>query len=73
MYSISQLFYRRGNGQQGYVPANYVKDIEPATVMKKVKKKVIENVPVKTKKTQVVKRRVRKPTRDRSSARYSCK
>jgi hypothetical protein len=36
---------RRANGQDGYVPANYVKEIEPKVMQKKTKKPVV--VPVK--------------------------
>ena len=54
------MFIRRGSGQQGYVPANYVKEIEPANVKKKVIKKVMEEVPVNVKKKHMVKRRVKK-------------
>ena len=39
--------FRRGSGQQGHVPANYIKEIEPAKVPTKVKRKVVEEVPVK--------------------------
>lgn len=53
-------YTRRGNGQQGYVPSNYVKDIEPAIVTTTVTKKVSEEVPVKIKKKETVKRRLRK-------------
>ena len=31
---------RTGSGQEGYVPANYVKEVEPKVVKKKVKKTV---------------------------------
>ena len=57
MWIISHL--RRGNGQQGYVPANYVKEIEPATVTQRVKKTVIEEVPVTMKRTKKVPRRAK--------------
>lgn len=64
---------RRGNGQQGYVPANYVKDIEPGLVKTKVMKKVIEEVPVKVKEKQVVKRRLRKQKVSKGPRAFSSK
>lgn len=47
---------RRKNGQEGFIPANYVKEIEPAKVKKVVKKKERISVPVKVKKTKIEKR-----------------
>lgn len=53
---------RRGNGQEGFVPANYVKEIEPHTVVRN--RSVTVKVPekVKVKKTGV-RREVKKPSR----------
>ena len=50
---------RRANGQEGYVPANYVKEIEPKTVQKLVKRPVKVPVKVKVEKT-LVRRELRK-------------
>lgn len=47
---------RRKNGQEGFIPANYVKEMEPAKVKKVVKKKEMISVPVKVKKTRIEKR-----------------
>ena len=41
---------RRANGQEGYLPANYIKEIEPKVIKKVVKKP--ERVPVKVKETR---------------------
>ena len=45
--------FRRKNGQEGFIPANYVKEIEPSKVKKVVKKKERINVPIKVKKTKI--------------------
>ena len=42
---------RRANGQEGYVPANYVKEIEPKVVQKVVKRPVRVPVTVKVEKS----------------------
>ncbi len=68
-FLLADNFCRRGNGQQGYVPANYVKEIEPATVTQKVKKTVIEEVPVIVKKKEKVKKRVKPIQRKRGGTR----
>lgn len=52
---------RRSNGQEGYVPANYVKEIEPKVIQKSVKHPVKEPVKVKVLKTGVRKELVKKP------------
>ena len=44
---------RRANGQEGYVPANYVKEIEPKIVQKVVKRPVKVPTKVKVEKTGV--------------------
>lgn len=62
---------KRGNGQQGFVPANYVREIEPAKITQKVTKTVMEEVPVKVKKRQVVKRRSKGMTRNVSTRTFS--
>jgi len=51
---------RRANGQEGYVPANYVKEIEPKVHRKVVKKPVIVPVKVKVQKTGIRKELVKK-------------
>ena len=53
---LSHSLFRRKNGQEGFIPANYVKEIEPSKVKKVVKKKEMINVPVKVKKTRIEKR-----------------
>lgn len=44
---------RRANGQEGYIPANYVKEIEPKVVQKVVKRPVKVPTKVKVEKTGV--------------------
>ena len=51
---------RRNNGQEGYVPANYVKEIEPKVYRKVVKKPVKEPVKVMVEKTGVRKELVKR-------------
>lgn len=53
-FKISFLFRRLSSKEAGYVPANYVKEIEPRTVKKVTKQKVV--VPEKV----MVKRKVKK-------------
>ena len=53
---LSLSLFRRKNGQEGFIPANYVKEIEPSKVKKVVKKKEMINVPVKVKKTRIERR-----------------
>ena len=48
--------HRRKNGQEGFIPANYVKEIEPAKVKKVVKKKELVSLPVKVRKTRIEKK-----------------
>ena len=72
-FTTSLSTFRRGNGQQGFVPANYVREIEPAKITQKVTKTVMEKVPVKVKKRQVVKRRSKGMTRNISTRTFSCK
>lgn len=48
--------FRRQNGQEGFVPANYVREIEPTKVKKVTKVKEVVNVPVKVKRKKVEKR-----------------
>lgn len=52
---------RRANGQEGYVPANYVKEIEPRMIQKTVRRPVKQPVKVKVLKTGVRKELVKKP------------
>lgn len=60
---------RRGNAQEGFIPANYIKEVSPKVVKKKVKRKVKVPEKVMVKKTkirqEVVKKRI-KP-KDRKS------
>ena len=44
---LCEIIYRRQNGQEGFVPANYVKEVEPLKMTKKVKRKEMVSVPVK--------------------------
>lgn len=44
---------RRANGQEGYIPANYVKEIEPKVMQKVVKRPVKVPRKVKVEKTGV--------------------
>ena len=39
--------HRRQNGQEGFVPANYVKEVDPLKTTKTVKRKEMVSVPVK--------------------------
>ena len=57
---LENHYCRRANGQQGYVPATYVTDMEPAKVRQVVKRKVVEEVPVKVKRKEKVMRRTKK-------------
>lgn len=52
---------RRANGQEGYLPSNYVKEIEPKMVKKTVKQSVKQPVKVKVLKTGVRKELVKRP------------
>ena len=59
MNVLSIFFYRRVNGQEGFVPASYVKEEpEPVKVKKVIKKKELVNVPVKVQKKRIEKRYV---------------
>lgn len=52
---------RRANGQEGYVPANYCKEIEPKVIQKSVKHPVKQPVKVKVLKKGVRQELVKKP------------
>ena len=56
--TMTSNIYRRQNGQEGFVPANYVQEIEPLKVKEAVKQKQVEMVPVKIKKKKIEKRSV---------------
>ena len=49
---------RKPSGETGYVPANYVKEVEPKMVSVEVKKPVVVKDIKKVKKTQYVKKKV---------------
>ena len=49
--------YRRQNGQEGFVPANYVKEVEPLKTTKTIRQKEMVSVPVKIKRKRLEKRR----------------
>ena len=51
---------RQGSGQEGYVPANYVKEVDPKLVKKVVRKPVKVREKVKVKKPAVKKEIVKK-------------
>lgn len=55
---IPTLPSRRQNGQEGFVPANYVKEVEPLKTVKKVRRKEMVSVPVKVKRKKMERRRV---------------
>ena len=55
-YYYYYLSFRRQHGQEGFVPASYVKEDEPVKVKKVIKKKELVNVPVKVQKTRIEKR-----------------
>ena len=58
-YIVSTLLiYRRQNGQEGLVPANYMKETAPAKIKKVITKKEVMNVPVKVKRKRTEKRHV---------------
>ena len=44
---MHHVLCRRQNGQEGFVPANYVKEVEPLKTTKMVKKKEMVSIPVK--------------------------
>ena len=48
---------RKNNGDNGYVPANYVKEIDPKIVSVEVKKPIVVKDVRKVKKTQYIKQR----------------
>ena len=52
--------HRRPNGQEGFVPVNYVKEVEPAVIRNITKKKVTRPVKVKLRKKKTEQRKVSK-------------
>ena len=48
---------RKNNGDNGYVPANYVKEIDPKIVSVEVKKPIVVKDVRKVKKTQYIKQK----------------
>ena len=50
---------RKADGKDGFVPANYVKDIEPKVVQVKVRKEEVVREMKPVKKTKMVKQNVR--------------
>ncbi|ODM96280.1 Spectrin beta chain, non-erythrocytic 1, partial [Orchesella cincta] len=52
---------RKANGEDGFVPANYVKEIEPKVVMVQVRKPEVVKETKRTKKTRMVLQNVTKP------------
>lgn len=55
---------RKANGQEGYVPANYVKEITPKVIKKVIKK--TETVPQKVKVTKTGYRKELRPVKKKS-------
>ena len=62
---------RKASGETGYVPANYVKEIEPKLVSVEVKKPMVVKDVKKVKKTQYVKQKVT-PINQKSGELYYC-
>ncbi|XP_078000869.1 spectrin beta chain, non-erythrocytic 5-like isoform X3 [Glandiceps talaboti] len=62
---------RRVNGQEGFVPANYIKIIEPKVIQKKVQRKIKVPEKVKVKKTKFKQELVKKRKAGTSLARSS--
>ena len=55
--TLEMFVPRRLHGQEGFVPASYVKEHdEPIKVKKVIKKKELVNVPVKVQKKRIEKR-----------------
>ena len=54
---------RRPNGQEGFVPKNYVKEIEPAVIKNVTKRKVMKPEKVKLRKKRTEKQRMPKTVR----------
>jgi hypothetical protein len=50
-----KFIVRKNNGDDGYVPANYVKEIDPKKVSVEVKKSIVLKDVKKVKKTQYIK------------------
>lgn len=50
------LTNRRQNGQEGFVPSNYVKEVDPVRVKKVTKKKEVVSMPVKVKRRRTEKK-----------------
>ncbi len=63
---LFSLFFRRANGSHGFIPANYVQEIEQKLVAVEVKKPVVIKDVRKVKKTQYVKQPTAPATNQRS-------
>lgn len=50
------LINRRQNGQEGFVPSNYVKEVDPVKVKKVTKKKEVVSMPVKVRRKRTEKK-----------------
>ena len=57
IWNIFNYILRRNNGENGYVPANYVKEIDPKIVSVEVKKPIVVKDVRKVKKTQYIKQK----------------
>ncbi|CAL8090883.1 unnamed protein product [Orchesella dallaii] len=62
---------RKANGEDGFVPANYVKEIEPKVVMVQVRKPEVVKETKRTKKTRMVLQNVTKPKKPEVQAQIS--
>ena len=60
IYNVMCYSKRRPNGQEGFVPVNYVKEVEPAVIRNITKKKVTKLVTVTVKKKKTEQRKVAK-------------
>ena len=61
MYCICIVYvHRRPNGQKGFVPVDYVKEVESAVIRTITKKKVAKPVKVKFRKKRIEQRKIPK-------------
>ena len=67
---------RKGDGTEGYVPANYVKEIQPKVIQKVIRKPMTVLEKVKVKKTvmkkEVVMKKADKPSKLRRAPSGTC-
>ena len=70
VHAVVVYVHRRPNGQEGFVPVNYVKEVEPAVIRNITKKKVVKPVKVKLRKKRIEQRKL--PKRRSTSALSNC-